>query len=284
MFVLANLKIGGGGKTTTTISLSNKLAGLKVKHAILCLDLQKTMSPKETLRRITNDSSYFDSSDEACLIAQNTNTKFAHVFICKKRAKAWQKLHLFGGFNLILSDDGWEDPQIQKAFFIRIISPKEKHNPKPSDLFPQGPYRSLLIHHSEPFLNWSYNTPFNRSGTNPELEIQTQKPINFKNQILAKSTSFTLITATGDPEAIWENLENQEYIPTQKITLRDHSKHTSKFIKTELNNGHKVVCTNKDWVRLDEKTKKDEKLYRLPYSLKLNYPIEHLLQRAHVKY
>lgn len=283
MFVLASLRTGGGGKTSSTITFSNELTYLGIHHAILCLDLQKNMSKQEVLRKINSKTPYFFSSDEACLIAQSVHPEFATVFLCKRRDLAWKKLATLSNYKIILSDDGWEDPRISKAFFIRILIPNEKENPSKSDLFPEGNYRSLLEQHPTPLKTLRISDSINPPVTS-DFSILTSLPINSQGKTISDLGNTVLIIAIGDSSRVVAEIKKQGLLPYQVIRLKDHSNKFQGHVKREIYKGRLVLSTTKDLVRLDKNLQKHPSIYGLQYSLKLNYSIHKLLERANVKF
>jgi tetraacyldisaccharide-1-P 4'-kinase len=283
MLVLASLKIGGGGKTSSTITLSTELTNLGIHHAILCLDLEKNMLKQEILRKINSKTPYSFSSDEACLIAQSVNSEFATVFLCKRRDLAWKELARQNNHKIILSDDGWEDPRISKAFVIRILTPNEKENPSKSDLFPEGNYRSLLEQHPTPLKTLRISDSTNPAVT-PDFSILTSLPINSDGQTISDWKNTVLIIAIGDSSRVIAQIKKQGLLPYEVINLKDHSNKFQDHVKKEINKERLVLSTTKDLARLDKNLKKHPSIYGLQYSLKLNYPIHKLIERANVKF
>lgn len=283
MIILASLKVGGGGKTASTLAISKELSNLKIPHGILCLDLEKRLSKKEVIREVNALTDYKLASDESCYMAQSINSEFARVFICRRRDLAWQKLALKTNFKLLLSDDGWEDPRISNASVIRILSPKEKISPSKSDLFPQGPYRSLKEQHQPPLLTLSFDYA---SGSDhlSDLTIQSPPPCNHLGQTLIQLENTTLILGIGDPDRVVNSLKEQGLLPPSVIKLKDHSPHYQLHVNSELSKGRFILSSLKDIARLDKNLQKHPSIYGLQYSLKLNYSINKLLERANVKY
>ncbi len=147
MVVVGALRAGGSGKTSVVAELARLglLKGWRV--AILAYRLGDGRSGRnghhnedDVLTEVHPDSDWKSFSDEALLLRLTG----ARVFVTRNRRQAWKRLHdpqMAGGepFDLILSDDGLQDPRLQGAF--RILLTESGENPGMADLLPAGPYR-----------------------------------------------------------------------------------------------------------------------------------------------
>ena len=133
MIVVGSLRAGGAGKTPVVQALAKHLSTRGLKVGILCYWLNKYNSDK--WMEVTSRSNWQDCSDEAVLLARNTNCR---VFVTRNRERAWDELNRLNQFDLLLSDDGLMDSRLKGAFRMILRMPGE--SPGISDLLPAGPY------------------------------------------------------------------------------------------------------------------------------------------------
>lgn len=142
LVVVGSLRAGGSGKTCVAAALARSAVEHGLRPAILAYRLGPSGgAPDGDCREVREDSDWRESSDEAVMLRRSTGVP---VFATRHRARARAFLRragpdLGGPFDLLLSDDGFQDPRLPGAFRILLETPGDR--PRLRDLLPGGPYR-----------------------------------------------------------------------------------------------------------------------------------------------
>jgi tetraacyldisaccharide 4'-kinase len=142
LVVAGALRAGGSGKTCVVAALARAAAGRGLRPAILAYRLGPSGAGEDgNCLPVRGDSDWRESSDEAVMLRRSAGVP---VFATRHRARAREILgragpDLGGPFDLLLSDDGFQDPRLRGAFRILLQAPGE--DPGLRDLLPGGPYR-----------------------------------------------------------------------------------------------------------------------------------------------
>jgi tetraacyldisaccharide 4'-kinase len=146
LVVIGALRAGGSGKTSVTLELARRLESRGLAVAILAYRLAPRPRGKDLLE-VRPEDDWRESSDEALMLRRQSG---ARVFVTRHRARAWRALHderLHGGarFDIILSDDGFQDPRLDGPRLgvgaLRILLERPGDGPGLWDLLPAGPFR-----------------------------------------------------------------------------------------------------------------------------------------------
>ena len=144
LVVVGALRSGGSGKTSVVLALARELSGRGLRPAILAYRLgpgdarsNRTGDPLE----IREDGDWRETSEEAVLLRRESGLR---VFVTRNRASAWRRLHedrfqADGAFDILLSDDGFQDPRLHGSLRLLLSAPGER--PGLFDLLPGGPFR-----------------------------------------------------------------------------------------------------------------------------------------------
>jgi len=142
MVVVGALRAGGSGKTSVTLELARIFLGRGLRVAILAYRMGRGRRGADPdFSEVGDGDDWRLFSEEAVMLRRDTG---ARVFATRNRAYAWKRLHQYdvhGGrsFDLILSDDGFQDPRLDGAFRILLEAPGER--PGLFDLLPGGHFR-----------------------------------------------------------------------------------------------------------------------------------------------
>ncbi|GEM_PF-1714319 len=154
LIVVGALRSGGSGKTSMTLELARELAARGLRPAILAYRLgsgpglasgqgsgSAASDRREDPSEVRTDSDWRASSEEAVLLRRESGVR---VFVTRNRAAAWRRLHEArfqegGAFDILLSDDGFQDPRLRGALRLLLSAPGER--PGLFDLLPGGPFR-----------------------------------------------------------------------------------------------------------------------------------------------
>ncbi|MEO7424531.1 MAG: tetraacyldisaccharide 4'-kinase [Fibrobacteria bacterium] len=140
MVVVGALRAGGSGKTSVTAAMAAALRERGCRPAILVYRLGRGPAPDPVLE-VGEEDDWRESSEEAVLLRRATGCR---VFATRDRASAWRRLQgediqSAGAFDVVISDDGFQDPRLEGAFHILLAAPQER--PGLFDLLPAGPFR-----------------------------------------------------------------------------------------------------------------------------------------------
>jgi tetraacyldisaccharide-1-P 4'-kinase len=153
MVVVGALRAGGSGKTSVTAALAEALRERGCRPAILVYRLgrgrreggakgvDRAGPASDPVLEVGEGDDWRESSEEAVLLRRATGCR---VFATRDRASAWRRLQgediqSAGAFDVILSDDGFQDPRLDGAFRVLLVAPQER--PGLFDLLPAGPFR-----------------------------------------------------------------------------------------------------------------------------------------------
>lgn len=152
LVVIGALRAGGSGKTSVTAALARALSARGLRVAVLAYRLNGggRSGRGGDLLEVNPDGDWKESSDEAVLLSRESG---ARVFATRHRARAWRALHDIDAphgaiaepaagparFDVILSDDGFQDPRLHGA--LRILLERSGDEPGLWDLLPAGPFR-----------------------------------------------------------------------------------------------------------------------------------------------
>jgi tetraacyldisaccharide-1-P 4'-kinase len=150
LIVVGALRAGGSGKTSLTAELARVLAERGCRPAILVYRMGSGGKGRDASdpMEVGEGDDWRGTSDEAVLLRRMTG---ARVFATRNRALAWRRLHgegyqEGGAFDIILSDDGFQDPRLEGAFRLLVTAPGER--PGLFDLLPGGPFRETWGAHA----------------------------------------------------------------------------------------------------------------------------------------
>ncbi len=184
MVVVGALKVGGSGKTSVTLEIARAFSQKGYRVAVLAYRIKA--DPRKVvcavgdsdLMEVEEGDDWRSSSEEALLLRCYSG---ARVFVTRNRARAWRSLHRTEWdlravdpndtrpFDLIVSDDGLQDPRLNQAFRLLLMAPGEK--PALHDLLPAGPYRETWGAHARADLILEGPYPWDVTYTQP-LDLQ----------------------------------------------------------------------------------------------------------------
>lgn len=270
LVVIGALKAGGSGKTSVTLALAQTFSERGLKVAILAYrigqrgpDRSRTnhsqlSNPDPVLSEVKSDEDWRRSSDEAVLLRQQSGCR---VFVTRNRALAWMRLHapeVYGSrpFDLILSDDGFQDPRLKGAMRIVLMAPGER--PGVFDLLPGGAYRQTWSEgrNADLILEGpcgTGNTPI--MGTREEGGKSVHR--FYRELCLPKGFEPKLpwiaYCGLGDNQSFLDALDTVGCRPVQVVQGRNHATPNLKKLQfaIALNPKARILCTRKDGIKLE---------------------------------
>ena len=256
---VGNIYIGGTGKTSAAIEVAKILNQFK-KVCFLTKGYGRKSKKDIYLNQLDiSNQNTKDTGDESLLL-----NKFGHVYISNNRSKAINIIIKLG-YDAIILDDGFQDPQIFKN--LNILCFDSNNWVGNNNLLPAGPLREPLKSIKE------VNIIIIKGGKNEiiEKEIKTISPnikiIYAQNRIenieTLKNKNFIAFAGIGNPYSFFNTLLDNKIKILKQIIYPDHFEFTEenyKLLTLEAeNNNCNLITTEKDYVRIDKQFR--EKVY-----------------------
>lgn len=252
LVVVGALRSGGSGKTSVTLQLARDLAARGMRPALLVyrLGVGHDKDPIE----VEADGDWRASSDEAVLLRRESGLR---VFATRDRARAWRILHeerfrSGGAFDILVSDDGFQDPRLDGAFRLLLQSPGER--PGLFDLLPGGPFRETWRAASRADL--VLTGPLPAQVTLPLPGASAAAPPSgpaFRRRLIlpagfSAGRPWIVFSALGDNAPFLRDLERLGVRPAAVIAGRNHAAPPLKKLQAAVarHPGAGILCTRKD--------------------------------------
>ena len=269
---VGNINIGGSGKTPTTIALAKIFLENKTKVHIISRGYKgKIKGPK----KVNEADDAYDVGDEPILMS-----KFAPVWVAKQRRSAIIAA-IEDGAELLILDDGFQDPSIKKTLSIITVDAEIAFGNR--KILPSGPLREpipdalsradiLLVigeeHQRERFIK-SIDLPNELNVFGAEMKV-------VKSDIHLDKAKFVAVAGIGHPEKFFNSIEKFGGEIRKKFSLPDHENYTSRLLrklkKASLDNNAQLITTEKDFVRIPQNERHN--FIFLPIKLKFSEELE----------
>ena len=192
------------------------------------------------------------SSEEAAWLADTTGLP---VWVTRDRLGAWNELARLGSLDVLVCDDGFEDPRLCGA--RRILLDWGDHASDLRDLIPMGPCRSWLRDHADAEV-WACNPP--HDVATPTVRLVPDGLFNARGDAL--SAPAVLVCGIGDPERLVREVLEQGATLRRLLVFRDHAHSTTRAIVGLLGHGEQpILCTEKDLWRLPPALRSDPRIF-----------------------
>lgn len=241
LIVVGSYLIGGAGKTPFVLYLAERFLGENKSIAILC---------------------HAKAKDEFLWLQQKLPS--VKVFNTKNRYSLSHQLD--GQFDVILTDDGFEDTRLAPDVKIALQWGESAYSI--ADLIPAGPCRSLKRDH----LNVTRTIFCGDFFVNPDLLFSISQITNASGELL--NTSATAMCGIGSPQRFFKDLKKFGVAIHKEITRPDHDRHFETQLQKELAFSKPIVITEKDACRLTPEIRNhpllfiaEQKLAILPHSI-----------------
>lgn len=257
LVVIGSLRAGGSGKTSVASALARDLARRGLRPALLAYRIGPgSGGPGGDPLEVGPDSDWRSSSEEAVLLARETG---ARVFATRDRARAWRTLADMGRrrtFDILLSDDGFQDPRLHGAFRILLRRPGERAGSR--DSLPAGPFREGESAAARADIEVS--GPWPRAGEGVTGTLPEGGPgggRRFRRRLILPPgwdapRPCLAHCALGDPAPFLADLARAGIRPAETVRGRNHGAPPWARLRaaSARHPGLPILCTRKDWVKL----------------------------------
>ena len=250
---IGNINLGGSGKTPSAIAFGKILEELDINYVFLSRGYRGT---NKKLLLLDSKGSYSPkiTGDEPLLLKEQAPT-----YICKNRLKAIRQLSDNSNFDAIILDDGYQNNSVKKDLNILIIDAKFGFGNKL--LFPAGPLRQSV---KSGLKQADLIIVIGKMGLKLKKIIPDEKIINasikIKNVKKFQGKQYIAFCGIAYPQKFFSLLKENNINLYQQIEFSDHYKYCAKDLDKiiHLSQKHKmpVITTKKDWVKFDDKYKK----------------------------
>jgi tetraacyldisaccharide-1-P 4'-kinase len=284
LVVVGALRAGGSGKTSVTLALARSLADRGLRPALLAYRLGPGPGPRPRPRQNAGDpragdpragdprlieilsgDEWRESSEEALLLRRGSagsGRSRMRVFATRNRAQAWRLLQeeryqADGGFDILISDDGFQDPRLHGAYRIVLTAPGER--PGLFDLLPGGPFRETRgamarahLRIEGPMSGQGPACP-RPAGVTSALPIPSFTRTLIPPPDLDRHRPWIAFCALGDNRPFLADLERAGIRPVAVVTGRNHAAPPLKKLQSVLAMRPEagILCTRKDFLKLD---------------------------------
>ena len=238
---MGNIYLGGTGKTPLTIKIYQILKQLNTNVA-------------------TVKKNYSNQKDEQLLLKQKTS-----LIISEKRKDAIQQ-GINQNYDVLVFDDGLQDTKVD--FNIKLVCFKSKNWIGNGQLIPAGPLRekiSSLKRFDAVFLNGNLGNfeKIENQIKNINLDIKIFKTfykiLNIQNYNL--DSKYLIFSGIGNPSDFKDILLENKFKIAREMVFPDHYNYNLKDLKKiqniAKNENLKIITTEKDYIRIPEKFKKE---------------------------
>ena len=241
IITIGNINIGGVGKTPVCLSLAEKMNDFNKKLVILTRGYGGT-EEGPLMVKASDDSKKF--GDEAVLLAQNFST-----YVAKDRLKGIKFLEELG-FEIIITDDGLQDPRFKKDLSILVVD--GEFGLGNGLIFPAGPLR-------ESFSSGVKKADLCVFIEKCEFKIESDKLLiaNIESKISLDNKNYIAFAGIGNPEKFFNSVVKAGGVIIDQFKFGDHHQFKDQELESLilLAKEKKVdlITTEKDYTRIKEK-------------------------------
>jgi tetraacyldisaccharide 4'-kinase len=257
---VGNAVAGGAGKTPCVLFLVKMLQEEGKRAVVVAKGYGGRITRPEVVDPDVHTAE--DVGDEALLLARH-----APVYIGKSR-RAALALAASSCPDVILMDDGMQNPGVHKDMLILVESPA--YVPKNSRLIPSGPYRekreaALARADAVFFLHY-------RREDVPEQETETYHFYQAPNlSALDAELPYVAFAGVGTPQKFFDTLAYAGLRVEETHPFPDHHRYSRAdldgLLLAAAARRSALICTEKDWVRLPSEFRRYARF--LPVALRL---------------
>ncbi|MDR3289999.1 MAG: tetraacyldisaccharide 4'-kinase [Rickettsiales bacterium] len=243
---VGNVNVGGSGKTPVALKIGKTLKEKKVKFAYL------SKGYKGSIKDLTKVSNLHDASevgDEPLLLAE-----IADTYICQNRKKAIRQLEKDFNYDVIVMDDGMQNPTIFKNKNIVVVDGNYAFGNE--RLMPAGPLRETIgsmLKRVSFFIIIGQDS----AGICDRLYNKNLNVVRGVNKVKNEhnlETKYMAFSGIGIPSKFLSTLRENRYKIENFFWYDDHYFYTEndlKKLELDATDGNcKLITTKKDWIKL----------------------------------
>ena len=270
---VGNITSGGTGKTPVTAYLATLAKAQGLRPVILSRGYGGTITTPTFVDPASHEARI--CGDEPLLLSQS-----APVVIARHRGEGARFIEAQNRFDLIIMDDGMQNPQLHKDSIIAVFD--GKIGIQNGRIFPAGPLRTPLAQGRKQadiiLINGADETALraqigDKSALSFSLKAEAAIPA------MKKDTPLFAFAGIGRPERFFETLADEGYYLVQTKDFGDHHHYNQAEISALVEGARALsallITTHKDWVRLPPAIQKH--IAYLPVSLHISAADEALL-------
>lgn len=261
---VGNITSGGTGKTPVTSWLAGELKEQGYQPVILSRGYGGSLKGPIMVDPASHGAAA--CGDEPLLLAQT-----APVMISANRAKGARAIEQMGRFDVIIMDDGMQNPQLHKHAIILVFDGVV--GTQNGRIFPAGPLRQAFNPQKmkADFIIINGPDDTNLASAFPEDQVMsaTLLPHPSHPKISHKTPVFAF-AGIGRPARFFASLTEAGYQLAGTKAFGDHHPYQEAELQElwQEAKGANLITTQKDWVRLPAKWQKD--IAYLPVSLHIS--------------
>lgn len=270
---IGNVTAGGAGKTQVALAIGQMLIDKGYPIAFVSRGYGGTLAGPVQVETTRHNASQV--GDEPLLLST-----LAPVFVSKDRGKAII-LAQKNGAQVIIMDDGFQNPSVQKDFSLLVID--GHHGMGNGRVMPAGPLRETLASALQ-----RCQAVVMVGGDAHRLASVISVPIlrakieaTYNNE---KRKSFVAFAGIARPEKFFNTLEEYGYHAVETVSYPDHYTYKDtdlqELFAKALHHGAALITTEKDAVRLPKETRPS--IVTLPVALRFEdkAAVERMLELA----
>ena len=261
---VGNITSGGTGKTPVTSWLAGKLKEQGYQPVILSRGYGGFLTGPIMVDTAIHGADL--CGDEPLLLAHT-----APVMISANRAKGAHAIEQMGRFDVIIMDDGMQNPQLHKQALISVFD--GAIGTQNGRIFPAGPLRQAFNPQKMKadfiIINGSDDTNIGSAFRQDQVISATLLPQPPFPKISHKEPVFAF-AGIGRPARFFASLTEAGYQIAGTIAFGDHHPYQEAELQDlrQKAKGANLITTQKDWVRLPKEWQKD--IAYLPVSLHIS--------------
>ncbi len=263
MVCIGNATLGGVGKTPFAIALANLLA-----ESTNCHFLTRGYggSLNGPVRVDPAAHTVNDVGDEALLLAEH-----GPVWISTDRPSGAQAAAK-NGAELIIMDDGFQNPTIEKTVSILLIDAGSDSGS--NKIFPAGPFREPLSRAQSRADITVYVGVSEASANNAAERVRAAFAAWLESAASFTPRPVIAFSGIGNPKRFYQSLEEAGFDIAARASFPDHHRfrdsELSALKKLSDRRNAPLITTEKDYVRLPDAFRKD--VFTFPVTMKINQP------------
>jgi tetraacyldisaccharide 4'-kinase len=251
IFCIGNITVGGAGKTQFAIEIGKILKSKGINFAYLSKGYKGHI---EEFTRVEGAHTSQEVGDEPLLLAEISDT-----FVCRNRKMAIKILNEKYNYDLIIMDDGFQNPTIYKDKNIVIVD--GEYGIGNGELLPSGPLRETV---GSAYKRATFFVIVGQDKQNICDSLYNNNIAVVRAFIQAKNkpkkdSQYVAFCGIGRANKFFNSLNDANYKICHKCSFEDHHAYTSIELHNIVTDAEKhnasIITTKKDWVRLPREYK-----------------------------